>query len=297
MAGHTTFRVGGPVDVWVRPEGDCFPGYAAELIAFARHEGIPVFVLGGGANLVVADRGIRGIVLDSGGWTGWEVQACQAGQGRRGAVVRVRSGTAVDALADALAERGWAGPEFLAGMPGSVGGAVWMNARCGENSVSDILIETEIVDMNGASLDPFWVPCKDGDFSYKRSPFQGRKVLITAACFALKREEPEALRRTAAVLRRDREAKGHFRVPSAGSVFKNNRAFGKPTGKIIDELGLKGLSVGGAMVASWHGNFIINSDHASAADIRALTETIIEKVHAVLGLTLEPEILFVGDWG
>jgi UDP-N-acetylmuramate dehydrogenase len=293
MALHTTFKIGGPADFWVRPEGDCFPGYAVELCGFARREDIPVFVLGGGANLVVADKGIRGIVLDTGGWTGWEVEASGA---FRGAAV-VRSGTAVDALVDALADRGWAGPEFLAGMPGTVGGAVWMNARCREKSVSDMLLETEIMDMDGVSLDPFWVPYKDGDFSYKRSPFQSRNALIIRARFSLKKGSPEELRRTAAALRRDREDKGHFRDPSAGSAFKNNRAFGKPTGKIIDELGLRGFSLGGAMVASWHGNLIINKDHASAADIRALTEILIEKVHAALGITLEPEILFIGDWG
>ena len=288
MALHTTFKTGGPADIWVCPQGDCFPAYAADLLRFARREGIPVFALGGGANLVVADRGIRGIVLDTGGWTGWET---------REAAVCVRSGTAVDALVLALAERGWAGPEFLAGMPGVVGGAVWMNARCQEKSVSDLLIETEIIEMEDDSPDPFWVPCKDGDFSYKRSPFQGRKVLITAARFSLTRGEPEELRRTAAALRRDREAKGHFRAPSAGSAFKNNRAFGKPAGKIIEETGLKGFSIGGAMVAPWHGNFIVNTGQARSADIRALTEAVMEKVHTALGLTLEPEILFVGDWG
>lgn len=304
MALHTTFKIGGPADVWVRPHGDCFPGYAAELFAFARREGVPVFVLGGGANLVVASRGIRGIVLDSGGWTGWEVQtgpeAPEAAPETTGRAafpsVRVRSGTALDVLASALADRGWAGPEFLAGMPGSVGGAVWMNARCQEQSVSDLLIETEIINIDGPSFDPFWVPYRDEDFSYKRSPFQARKSLITAARFSLKKEEPENLRRTAAALRRDREAKGHFRAPSAGSAFKNNRSFGKPTGKIIDELGLKGFAVGGASIAPWHGNFIINTGHATAGDIRALTETVIEKVHAALGIILEPEILFVGDW-
>jgi UDP-N-acetylmuramate dehydrogenase len=172
-----------------------------------------------------------------------------------------------------------------------------MNARCQERSVSDLLIETEIIDADGVSLAPFWVPYKDEDFSYKRSPFQDRKVLITAARFSLARGDPEELRRIAAALRRDREAKGHFRAPSAGSAFKNNRSFGKPTGKIIDELGLRGFSVGGAMVAPWHGNFIINAGSATAGDIRALTEAVIEKVYAALGLTLEPEILFVGDWG
>jgi UDP-N-acetylmuramate dehydrogenase len=302
MALHTTFRIGGLADVWVRPQGDCFPGYAAELLGFAHSEGLPVFVLGGGANLVVADRGIRGIVLDSGGWTGWEVltgpQADPGASGREAfPAVHVRSGTAIDILADGLAGQGWAGPEFLAGMPGTVGGAVWMNARCQERSISDLLIETEIINMEGASFTPFWVPYKDEDFSYKRSPFQTRKSLITAARFSLKRGEPENLRRTVAALRRNREAKGHFRAPSAGSAFKNNRSFEKPTGKIVDELGLRGFSIRGASIAPWHGNFIINTGHATASDIRVLTETVIEKVYAALGLTLEPEILFVGDWG
>jgi UDP-N-acetylmuramate dehydrogenase len=290
MALHTTFKVGGPADIWIRPEGSGFPEYAAALIGFARNEGIPVFVLGGGANLVVADRGIRGIVLDTGGWTGWEPPAEEG-------TVTVRSGTLVDALVDALAKQGRAGFESFAGMPGAVGGAVWMNARCQESSISDLLLETEIIDMDGASLDPLWIPLKNGDFSYKRSPFQDRRVLITRAGFSLRKGEAEDLRRTAAALRREREKRGQFRAPSAGSAFKNNRAFGKPTGKIIDELGLRGFSIQGAAVAPWHGNFIINNGNATAADIRALTETLIGKVHAALGISLEPEILFVGDWG
>jgi UDP-N-acetylmuramate dehydrogenase len=96
--------------------------------------------------------------------------------------------------------------------------------------------------------------------------------------------------------RRDREQKGHYRHPSAGSVFKNNREWGKPTGKIIDELGLRGLRRGGAAVADYHGNIIVNTGNARAADIRGLVETLRDKVHAALGITLEPEILFVGDW-
>jgi UDP-N-acetylmuramate dehydrogenase len=200
----------------------------------------------------------------------------------------------MDALVGAAAEQGWAGPEFLAGMPGTVGGAVWMNARCMEKSISGMLIETEIID---ETCKQEIVPYKDGDFSYKKSPFQGREVLILSAKFRVYGRETEEIRREAESLRRDREAKGHFRAPSAGSAFKNNRAFGKPTGKIIDELGLRGFSVGGAAVAPWHGNFIINTGNAAAEDIRALVDTVTEKVRAAHGFTLEPEILFVGDWG
>jgi UDP-N-acetylmuramate dehydrogenase len=96
--------------------------------------------------------------------------------------------------------------------------------------------------------------------------------------------------------RKDRRDKGHYRAPSAGSAFKNNRNFGKPTGKILDELGLKGLSVGGAQIAPWHGNIIINKGGATAADIRALVNLAAEKAGAALGIKLETEILFVGDW-
>jgi UDP-N-acetylmuramate dehydrogenase len=168
-----------------------------------------------------------------------------------------------------------------------------MNARAYEKSVSGALLETEILD---ESLVPRGVPFRAGDFGYKKSPFQGRDILILSARFALERRPPPEIRREIEDHRRDRETRGHYRFPSAGSAFKNNRAFGKPAGKIIDELGLRGFSVGGARVAPWHGNFIINTGNASAGDIRALTETIAARVRAARGLDLEPEILFVGEW-
>jgi UDP-N-acetylmuramate dehydrogenase len=286
MASHTTFRVGGPADLWVRPDAACFPECAAALLVLAREAGIPVFILGGGANIVVSDRGIRGVVLDTGAWTGWEFREAAG-------AVAVRAGTTMDALVDAAAERGRGGLEFLAGMPGTLGGAVWMNARCMERSISDALVRTTILDESGGRL---VVPYKDGDFSYKKSPFQGRDVLILSAEFKVYVRDAEEIRREAETLRHDREAKGHYCAPSAGSAFRNNRAFGRPTGKIIDELGLRGLSAGGAAVASWHGNLVINTGNASSSDIRALVNMVAEKVHAALGFVLEPEILFVGEW-
>jgi UDP-N-acetylmuramate dehydrogenase len=284
MADHTTFRVGGPADLYIRPEGDGFPDYAALLREAAAGEGIPLFILGGGANIVAADRGIRGIVLDAGGWRGAAVE---------GPGLVVRSGAAVDEAVEAAAAAGLGGLEFLAGMPGTLGGAVWMNARCYGKSLSDVLAETEILDEAGARL---WIPARPGDFAYKKSPFQNRNVLILSARLALFPRPEGEIRREMAEHRRDREAKGHYRYPSAGSAFKNNRSFGKPTGQIIDELGLRGLCLGGAQVAPWHGNIIINTGNARASDIRALTEAVAARVKAALGFTLEPEILFVGDW-
>jgi UDP-N-acetylmuramate dehydrogenase len=199
----------------------------------------------------------------------------------------------MDALVDAAAERGRGGLGFLAGMPGTLGGAVWMNARCMEKSISGVLAGTEILDESGGRL---IVPYRDGDFSYKKSPFQDRDVLILSAEFRVYERDARELHLEAETLRRDRQAKGHFRAPSAGSAFKNNRAFGKPTGKILDELGLRGFRAGGAAVAPWHGNIIINTGNASASDIRDLVNAISEKVREALGFVLEPELLFVGDW-
>ncbi|MDR1910163.1 MAG: FAD-binding protein, partial [Spirochaetaceae bacterium] len=136
LAAHTTFKVGGPADCWLQPRGNCFPACAAALLREARRRAVPVFILGGGANLVVADRGIRGLVLDTGAWTGWEFAP-------GGDSLLVRSGVPGDSLPDVLAGAGRGGLEFLAGMPGSVGGMVWMNARAQERSVSDALMETE----------------------------------------------------------------------------------------------------------------------------------------------------------
>jgi UDP-N-acetylmuramate dehydrogenase len=297
MAAHTTFKVGGPADLWVRPVGDCFPGFAAALLSRARALGIPLFVLGGGANLVAADAGIRGIVLDTSGWTGVDGGDPGRLEAPHRALV-VRAGTAVDDAVESAAERGWGGLEFLAGMPGAIGGAVWMNARCYDRQVSDVLIRTELLDFNppDGSFHRVWVPCVPGEFSYKRSPFQTRDALILSACFSLETREAGETRREMEAHKRDREEKGHYRYPSAGSVFKNSRRFGKPTGKIIDELGLRGYSVGGAQVAPWHGNIIINTGNATAADIRELTDRVAEKVGDALGVVPEPEILFVGDW-
>jgi UDP-N-acetylmuramate dehydrogenase len=222
-------------------------------------------------------------VLDTGGWQGVAAEASG---------LLARSGTPVDEAAAAAAAAGLGGLEFLAGMPGTVGGAVWMNARCYGKSVSDVLAETEILDEAGARR---WIPARPEDFGYKKSPFQGQRALILSARFALKPRPEAEIRREMEEHRRDREAKGHYRYPSAGSVFKNSRDFGKPAGKIIDELGLRGLAIGGAQVAPWHGNIIINTGTASASDIRALTEEVAARVKAALGLRLEPEILFVGD--
>ena len=308
MSKHTSFKVGGKADVWVKPLKSVFPAYAEKLLKAAKEEGIPVFILGGGANIVVSDRGIRGIVLDTGAFRGigkkearkiseeetpGEIEADRTQRDKSLFSVLVNSGTSMDELGSRLADRSLSGLEFLAGMPGSIGGAVWMNARCYEKSVSDVLLETEILDENFTRQ---MIPFRPEDFSYKKSPFQSRDVLILKARFAVEIRESQDIQKDIISYRQDRDNKGHYRFPSAGSAFKNNQAFGDPTGKIIDRLGLRGFSVGGAQVAPWHGNIIINTGNATASDIRVLVDEIVRQVKKEHGFELENEILFVGDW-
>jgi UDP-N-acetylmuramate dehydrogenase len=288
MAEHTTFKVGGPADLWIRPEGDFFPGYVGSLMEAARKGEIPLFILGGGANLVVADRGIRGIVLDCSGYFGLD----GAEKGETGTVLSFKAGTKAEEAAETAADRGLEGLDFLAGMPGTLGGALWMNARCYDREISDVVREVRLLERGGIATETQ----RKEDYGYKKSPFQGREALILSASFSLRKGDPSLIRAAMESRRKDREAKGHYRFPSAGSAFKNNRSFGKPVGKIIDELGLRGFALGDAQVAPWHGNIIINRGRARAADIRALTEELKERVKTALGLVLEPEIIFAGDF-
>ena len=325
MSAHTTFKVGGAADCWLRPvcegeAGEGFPSFAAALIAAAGKEEVPLFFLGGGANILVADKGIRGIVLDTSGWSG-EIQTesvvqvegeTQAG-GRASLAERIsfRSGTSLDAAAEAAASKGLGGLEFLAGMPGSIGGALVMNARAYEREIADVLVSADVLvasyQLPVASCQLPVASCQlpvasyqlladKTQFAYKRSPFQKLRCFIVSATFALQPRNEKEIRCQMESHRQDREDKGHYRYPSAGSAFKNNREFGKPTGKIIDELGLRGLCRGGAQIAPYHGNILINTGGATAADIRGLLEETAAVVKKATGFTLEPEILFVGDW-
>ncbi len=280
----TTFKIGGAADLYIRLEGEGATGILASLRAMARGEGLSIFVLGGGANIVVSDRGMRGIVLDTGGLRG-----CSFSEGR----VTVRAGTPVDEAIEACAARGLSSLEFLYGMPGTIGGALWMNARCYGASISDALLEVRFLNEEDRLAG---LPLRSDDWSYKRSPFQAMDALILEADFITKPMDELDIRAQMTAHRADREAKGHYRLPSAGSSFKNDRAFGKPTGQIIDELGLRGSAVGGARVADWHGNIIVNTGDASAADVANLVAFLEKRVFEATGFTLEPEILFVGDW-
>lgn len=286
MAGHTTFKVGGPADLWARPRSLVA---LAKLTRWAADEGLPRFVLGGGANLLVSDAGIRGLTLDMGGLDGWHAEADDAG----GAVLELQAGLPVSQAAARAADAGWAGLDFVYAMPGSVGGAVYMNARCYGAEIGDCLLSVDYLD---ETLTSRTVRPERASFRYKDTPFMGKDWIITGARFALRPAQPDELWRRMRELEDDRRAKGHFLAPCAGSVFKNNHAFGEPSGKIIDGLGLRGAAVGGAKVSDAHANIIINAGGATAADIKALIDLVRARVLAERGFALEPEVVLAGAW-
>ena len=288
MKDHTTFKTGGPADCWLSPGGEAFSSFCKELLSRAEAADIPVFVLGGGANIVVSDNGIRGIVLDTGAWSTESFPQASEED------FVFKSGTVVDKAVELCAASGFGGLEFLAGMPGSIGGAVWMNARCYGGEIADVLSWAEIICKEQDGYVVKRVPAGQG-FGYKISPFQKMDCLIINAAFKLKKDDKDKLLAVMAKHRQDRQEKGHYLFPCAGSVFKNNHDFGKPTGQLIDELGLKGYKVGGAQIAPFHGNIIINTGNASAKDIRALVDYVAQKVKTATGFVLEPEIIFAGQ--
>jgi len=286
MSAHTTYRVGGPADFYVRPER---VDDVVLLIRTAREAAIPVFVLGGGANILVSDRGIRGIVLDSGGFRAQHFETQSDGS----TLFRVGAGLPVSDASAAAAEQGLAGMAFIYSMPGSVGGAVWMNARCYGACIADILAYVDLVDEAGEFQ--HYIP-READFAYKVSPFQGRRTVIVEAGFRLTPGSTDELWQQMREVQHDRDMKGHFAAPSAGSVFKNNRDFGAPSGQIIDGLGLRGFQIGGARVSDLHANIVQNTGTATAADIKAVIDHIREEVRRARGFLLDPEIVLVGDW-
>jgi len=286
LADHTTFKVGGDARVFVQPDNEKSCMF---LLSLLRENRIPFFILGGGSNVVVADEGLEGCILCTKTLNDLRLQDD---------VLYCGAGTSFDAVTDFCIAHGLSGLENFAGLPGTVGGAVYMNARCYEKSISDVLL---FADYAVPEDDEAWrYTMNETDWDYKKSPFMARcakqkPCLILSAAFKVEKGEASLIEQRCRGFIKDREEKGHFRYPCAGSVFKNNRAFGKPSGKIIDEALLRGVYRGGAQVAPWHGNFIVNTGGASADSIKELVQYVQSEVKRRTGFSLECEIIFIDN--
>jgi len=288
LSSFTSFKIGGCTPLFIEPLSK--KDLIIILDAFNEQK-IDFFILGGGSNLVIADEGIPVPVISTRSFENIDFSCLDNGT----FLLSCGSGLQVDNLIQYCIANEFEGLENFAGLPGSVGGAAYMNARCYEKSISDAVCAIRYVDeINGHYEEFSYIYCKN-DWDYKKSPFQHGKKIITGVDFFVKKGKAAIIAEKTGSYIADRKEKGHFKYPSAGSVFKNNHAYGKPSGKIIDEAGLKGLRIGGVQIAPWHGNFIINVDKGKASEVKELVTLVQNTVFEKFGFFLEPEIIFTQD--
>lgn len=279
LAPLSTYKLGGRADLVVEVSS------VADLQAVAAAlagDPLPVLVLGRGSNLLIADTGFRGVVVRLGtGLAGFEAE--------EEGVVRGGGALPLPRLARRAAELGRGGLEWCVGVPGSVGGAVRQNAGCFGSEVADVLIDAEVVDLRNGECDTR--PASALDLGYRHSNLAAEEVVVGArfATVAVAPEDAAAEMKRITRWRRDHQPGGTL---NAGSVFKNPP--GQAAGAIIDDLGLKGFTLGKVRVSPRHANFIEAQPGATAEDVRRLIDTVREKVAAETGISLEPEIQFVG---
>ena len=278
MSEHTTFEVGGPADLYVIPES--FDEVRDVLLA-CDEAGAERFVLGRGSDLLVSDDGYRGVIVAVGeGLMGVSVDGiemtCQAGVDLREA-------------SEMACELGLSGLEFACGIPGSVGGACFMNAGAYGGCVADVLKCVRALAPDGSQVT---LDVDELDLGYRRSRVATDGLVVLSATFDLEKGDPEKIRATMDDLTRQREEKQPLEMASAGSTFK--RPEGHFAGKLIMDAGLQGYRVGGAEVSRKHAGFVVNTGGATAADVHAVIEHVQDEVERQFGVRLEPEVRFLG---
>ena len=285
MSRHTTFRIGGPADalITVKTEQEI-----RNLVLWAGERDYPVVILGAGSNLLVRDGGIRGLTLKLAG----DFEVIQLIPQANGSGATVRSGAAVllRRLAKYAIDEGLAGLSFGLGIPGTVGGALRMNAGAWGGCMADSTSSIRVLDRRGE------VVSRDREqlrFSYRRLELEEGAIILSSQ-FKLLSKDHKALQQEAVRMQKRRKATQPLSLPSAGSVFRNPLEE-KPAGELIDQAGMKGLRVGGAEVSTVHANFIVNRGHAKASDVLTLMSQIQEAIHERFGVALEPEVTIIGQ--
>lgn len=278
MSEHTTFEIGGPADLFVIPEAT---DEVRDAILACREAGVDYFVLGNGSDLLVSDDGYRGVIIGlADGFTNVSIDdvemTCQAGVSLREA-------------SEMACELGLTGLEFACGIPGSVGGACFMNAGAYDGCIADVLKSVRCL-MPDGSIES--IPIADLAMGYRASRVRTDGLVVLTATFRLRKADPEAIRTRMDELTIKRESKQPLDKPSAGSTFK--RPEGYYAGKLIMDAGLQGYQVGGAAVSKKHAGFVVNLGGATAADVRAVIAHVQDEVQRQFGVRLEPEVRFLG---
>ena len=275
LSAHTTFKIGGPAEVFASPQN---AGQVSAAVRFCKENGVKLFPLGKGSNLLVSDEGASGIVLHFGRDMS-EMRLLDE------ETIYCEAGASLAKLCSFALEKSLTGLEFAYGIPGSVGGAVFMNAGAYGGEIKDVILSAEHIDENGERC------VFEGDaleMSYRHSVYGSKKYIITSAVFRLKKGDKAEIKAKMDELIGKRFDKQPMDKPSAGSTFK--RPEGAFASALIDQCGLKGFTVGGAQVSEKHAGFVINKGDATCADVLELIERVQDKVKTDTGFTLEPEV-------
>jgi len=277
LSRYTTFRIGGPAELMLSPEN---PAMLPQLLRACGEAGLPLFVLGRGSNLLVADEGIPGVILYTGNINQIVLQDEQA--------IVCGCGALLSKVCDFAAERGLSGLEFAYGIPGTVGGAVYMNAGAYGGEMKDVLLSCDYLDLQGGEGS---ATVSEMGLDYRRSAFMENRRVIIGAEICLQSGKPEEIGARMREILQKRKDKQPLQFPSAGSAFQ--RPPGHFAAALIEDCGLKGLQVGGAQVSEKHSGFIVNTGGATAEDVKRLIAQVQAAVFEKTGVMLQPEVQFV----
>ena len=280
MSQHTTFKIGGPADYFLMPDKGEDVG---RVIKICKEKEIPYFILGNGSNLLVGDGGYRGAVI--------QIYRNMSSVTVEGNEITAQAGALLSAVAAAAKNASLTGFEFAGGIPGTIGGAVVMNAGAYGGEMKDVLTEVTVMNAEG---DIFTLPTEELELGYRTSIIKTAGYIVLEAKIRLKEGDPEVIRETMKDLTIRRTTKQPLEYPSAGSTFK--RPEGYFAGKQIMDSGLAGYQVGGAQVSEKHCGFVINAGDATARDVRTLMDNVRDIVYKKYGVTLEPEVKFLGEF-
>lgn len=279
MSRHTTFRIGGPADIYVTPEIAQVP----EIMRLAQEYQIPVTIVGNGSNLLVGDNGIRGVVLS--------LAKPAEGIQIEGTRMRIAAGTLLSKAAAEAANHSLVGLEFAAGIPGSLGGAIVMNAGAYGGEMKDVVVSAKVLTPESEVKE---LSLEELELSYRHSCIPEKDYVVLEATVELTPGKEEDIRAIMADFKGRRIDKQPLEYPSAGSTFK--RPEGYFAGKLIQDANLRGYTVGGAQVSEKHCGFVINKGGATAADVVTLIENVKEKVSEQFQVELEPEVKMIGEF-
>ena len=280
MSKHTSFRVGGLADIWIKVKNIDELEF---IIKYVKEKEIPMYIIGNGTNTLVKDSGIRGIVINP------DFDYINVEEQGENVKATVGAGVKLPMLANTFMKKEIEGLEFASGIPGTIGGAIRMNAGAYGGEMQQIVESVRYMDEEGniknAKVDEL-------DFSYRYSRFKENREIIIDATLNIKKGKYEEIKEKMNDFNNKRIEKQPLNMPSAGSTFKRGNGF--ITSQLIDEAGLKGFQIGGAMVSEKHAGFIVNTGNATADDILKLTDYIIKKVYEKYGKILELEIEIFG---